>query len=62
MRVIYRGPFAEAADDCGNIYRRGECVTVPAERALALHYGAAADQFLFPAPAGGSGATCSVGG
>jgi catechol 2,3-dioxygenase-like lactoylglutathione lyase family enzyme len=62
VQVLYPGPFAEAIDDCGNVYPRGRTVMVSAERAAALRRGAVADQFLFPAPAGGTGSTCSIRG
>jgi catechol 2,3-dioxygenase-like lactoylglutathione lyase family enzyme len=49
--VVYRGPFAQAADDAGNVLPRGQRASVSAAAAAALHGGAAAGQFLFLPPA-----------
>ncbi|MBY0525371.1 MAG: VOC family protein [Gemmataceae bacterium] len=46
-QVIYRGPFAEAMDDAGNVYLRGRRVTVNAAVADSLSRSAAVEQFLF---------------
>jgi hypothetical protein len=51
--VIYRGPFAQAVDDGGTVYPRGQRVTVSAATAAVLLRGAAAEQFLFPSAIGG---------
>jgi catechol 2,3-dioxygenase-like lactoylglutathione lyase family enzyme len=52
--VIYKGPFREAADEAGRVYRRGERVAVPAATWDQLRQGAAAEQFLFLRPEDGS--------
>ena len=57
--VIYKGPFHEAADEAGNVYRRGQRVAVPAATWDLLRQGAAAEQFLFLQPEDGS---CGAGG
>lgn len=46
-RVLYKGPFAKAADELGNVYPRGERVEVSAVAWDLLRRGAAAEQFLF---------------
>jgi catechol 2,3-dioxygenase-like lactoylglutathione lyase family enzyme len=48
VRVVYKGPFAEAVADDGTVYRRGETATVPEPTAAALRAGPTADQFAFP--------------
>jgi catechol 2,3-dioxygenase-like lactoylglutathione lyase family enzyme len=48
--VIYKGPFREAADEAGHVYRRGERVAVSAATWELLRHGAAAEQFLFIQP------------
>jgi len=53
--VIYKGPFREAVDEAGNVYRRGERVVVPAATWDLLRQGPAAEQFLFLQPEDGSG-------
>jgi catechol 2,3-dioxygenase-like lactoylglutathione lyase family enzyme len=53
--VIYKGPFREAADETGHVYRRGERVAVPAATWDLLRQGAAAEQFLFLQPGDGAG-------
>jgi catechol 2,3-dioxygenase-like lactoylglutathione lyase family enzyme len=51
--VIYKGPFREAADEAGHVYRRGERVAVSAAAWELLRHGAAAEQFQFLHPEGG---------
>jgi hypothetical protein len=46
-RVLYKGPFAEAVDEQGTVYRRGQRVAVSSSTWEQLHAGAAADNFLF---------------
>lgn len=46
-QVVYRGPFAEAMDDAGNVYPRGRQVHVSAAAADSLVRSAAVEQFLF---------------
>jgi catechol 2,3-dioxygenase-like lactoylglutathione lyase family enzyme len=53
--VIYKGPFREAADEAGRVYRRGERVAVPAATWDQLRHGASAEQFLFLQPGAGVG-------
>jgi hypothetical protein len=60
--VVYRGPFAEAIDDAGNVYLRGRRVTVPVDVATLLQQGAAGEQFLFLPPAGAAGDCCGASG
>jgi catechol 2,3-dioxygenase-like lactoylglutathione lyase family enzyme len=55
--VIYKGPFREAKDETGNVYRRGERVAVPSAIWEQLRQGAASEQFLFLEPKAGS-STC----
>ncbi len=45
--VVYKGPFREATDDAGQVYRRGERVTVDRQTLAALSHGPLADQFVF---------------
>jgi catechol 2,3-dioxygenase-like lactoylglutathione lyase family enzyme len=45
--VLYKGPFLEARDDEGNVYRRGERVRVTAQTSDLLRRGPLAEQFLF---------------
>jgi catechol 2,3-dioxygenase-like lactoylglutathione lyase family enzyme len=59
--VLYRGPFAGAVDDAGNVYPRGQRVGVAAAAAAALQAGAAAEQFLFIHPAGEAGCCADEG-
>lgn len=54
-QVIYRGPFAEATDDAGNVFPRGRQVTVNAAVADRLERGAAGEQFSFLKPNAGGG-------
>jgi catechol 2,3-dioxygenase-like lactoylglutathione lyase family enzyme len=49
-QVVYRGPFAQAVDDTGTAYPRGQRVAVSAATWELLRRGAAADQFLFLDP------------
>jgi catechol 2,3-dioxygenase-like lactoylglutathione lyase family enzyme len=56
--VIYRGPFAQAVDDVGNTFPRGQRVTVAAAAAERLQKSAAAEQFLFPKPVSAAAACC----
>lgn len=60
-QVMYRGPFADAIDDFGIVYPRGQRVTVSAAIAAELQGSAVADQFLF-VPAGSPGGSCSTRG
>lgn len=46
-RVLYKGPFAEATDDRGTVYPRGQRVAVSHLTWDQLRRGAAADNFLF---------------
>ena len=48
--AIYLGPLAQVADDFGNVFPRGERVTLNIHDWQALNNGAAAAQFLFLAP------------
>jgi catechol 2,3-dioxygenase-like lactoylglutathione lyase family enzyme len=59
-QVIYRGPFADAADDVGNRFPRGQRVAVGAGAAATLENSAAAEQFLFLQPSEGSGGCCAT--
>jgi catechol 2,3-dioxygenase-like lactoylglutathione lyase family enzyme len=45
--VVYKGPFAEVADEDGTVFRRGERVTVTAAHADNLRQGPNADHFAF---------------
>jgi catechol 2,3-dioxygenase-like lactoylglutathione lyase family enzyme len=54
--VIYKGPFREAADEAGHVYRRGERVTVTSATWDLLRQGAVAEQFLFLRPGDEAGA------
>src|SRR5262249_9066089 len=45
-RILYKGPLEQVVDDDGTVFRRGEPVTLPAERVLAIQQGAAREQFL----------------
>lgn len=45
--VIYKGPFAESADDAGTVYRRGVRTTVSAAQWDELARSVAAPQFVF---------------
>jgi catechol 2,3-dioxygenase-like lactoylglutathione lyase family enzyme len=56
-QVVYRGPFAQAVDDLGNVYPRGQRVSVGAAAAEVLETGAAGSQFLV-LPAAGAPAAC----
>jgi len=47
LHVLYRGPFAEAADDGGNVYPRGQRVAVNRATWNLLQRGVVAEQFLF---------------
>jgi catechol 2,3-dioxygenase-like lactoylglutathione lyase family enzyme len=57
--VIYKGPFAQATDDAGNVYPRGRRVAVGAAAVAALQESAAADQFVFVEAT--ASATCAAG-
>lgn len=46
-RVLYKGPFAEAIDEAGQVYRRGERVEVAESTWEQLRRSPAAEQFLF---------------
>lgn len=46
-RVLYKGPFAEAVDEAGAVYRRGQRVEVSHATWELLRRGAAAENFLF---------------
>jgi hypothetical protein len=56
--VIYKGPFRQATDEAGHVFRRGQRTTVPLAVWEQLRCGAAAGQFLFlqPGEAGACGA------
>jgi len=56
-QVLYRGPCREAVDDAGNVYPRGQRVTVSQAVCDQLRESAAADQFHFVPGA----TTCAVG-
>jgi catechol 2,3-dioxygenase-like lactoylglutathione lyase family enzyme len=56
--VLYKGPFAEAASDDGQIFPRGQRVPVPAATWDLLRKGAAAEQFLFLDPDAPATVTC----
>lgn len=45
--VVYKGPFREAADDAGRVYRRGERVVIDGQTLSRLERGPLADQFVF---------------
>jgi catechol 2,3-dioxygenase-like lactoylglutathione lyase family enzyme len=55
-QVVYRGPFAQATDDAGYVYPRGQRVSIGAAAADVLRRSEAAEQFSFLQP-GGSCAT-----
>jgi catechol 2,3-dioxygenase-like lactoylglutathione lyase family enzyme len=57
--VIYRGPFREAVDDSGNVFPRGQRVTVGFAVAEALQKGSAAEQFLVGNTAEPAADSCS---
>lgn len=57
-RVLYRGPFREAVDFAGNVYRRGERTAVSERTFNELRRGPFAEQFLFAL----EGATGTCGG
>jgi hypothetical protein len=44
----------------GNVYPRGQCVTVSAAAVEVLEKSTAADQFLFPRPAGTAASCCGA--
>jgi hypothetical protein len=46
-RILYKGPFAQVADEQGNIYRRGQWMTVDRTIWNRLRESADPDQFLF---------------
>lgn len=46
-RVLYKGPFAEAVDEAGTVYRRGERVAVSHAAWELLRSSAAAENFVF---------------
>lgn len=56
--VMYRGPFREAADQLGRLYRRGERTAVSEQAFHTLRRGPLAEYFMFAAP----GAIGSCGG
>ena len=45
--MLYKGPFRQVIDDDGQVYPRGERVSVNPARAELLRRGSAAGQFLF---------------
>jgi DNA-binding transcriptional ArsR family regulator len=45
--VVYRGPFRQVVDDHGQVYHRGERVTVAARSAKLLQHGPYAEHFVF---------------
>ena len=45
--VMYKGPFVQASDETGRVFRRGERVHVDAATRRRLQQGAAAGQFAF---------------
>lgn len=51
--ILYRGPFEEAADDDGTIYRRGQRTLVSPEKWHSLQQGPVAEQFVFFPPQAG---------
>jgi catechol 2,3-dioxygenase-like lactoylglutathione lyase family enzyme len=55
--AIYLGPLAQATDDFGNVFPRGEAVSVNIHDWLALKNGAAASQFVLLPPDGGAPAS-----
>ncbi|HVW38096.1 MAG TPA: ArsI/CadI family heavy metal resistance metalloenzyme [Pirellulales bacterium] len=55
-RVLYRGPFREAVDFAGNVYRRGERTPVSERTWNELRRGPFAEQFLFAVQ--GAAGTC----
>lgn len=57
--VLYKGPLSQVSDDQGNVYRRGQRVSVRASTAQMLRQGAAADQFVFFVEGAPSGGCCS---
>lgn len=48
--ILYKGPFAQAIDDLGNVFPRGHRVPVDAATWDLLRRGGAAEQFLFLHP------------
>jgi catechol 2,3-dioxygenase-like lactoylglutathione lyase family enzyme len=63
-QILYKGPFAEVADEEGNVFPRGQRATVPLATWNRLRESAAAEQFLFLQPHGsplaaGSSGSCS---
>jgi catechol 2,3-dioxygenase-like lactoylglutathione lyase family enzyme len=50
--AVYRGPFAQATDDLGVSYRRGERTRIDAATFARLRRGPLADSFAFFAPGG----------
>jgi extradiol dioxygenase family protein len=50
--VIYKGPFAQAVDDAGNVFPRGRRVVVDAATRDLIRSGPAVQQFLFLNPNG----------
>jgi catechol 2,3-dioxygenase-like lactoylglutathione lyase family enzyme len=59
-QVIYRGPFANAADDAGNTFPRGRRVAIAAGAAATLEKSAAAEQFVYLQPAEAAGGCCAT--
>jgi catechol 2,3-dioxygenase-like lactoylglutathione lyase family enzyme len=60
--VLYRGPFAETADDLGNVFPRGRRIPVDESAWNLLRRGGAAEQFLFLDPNAyeTAGSSCSA--
>ncbi|AMV20474.1 ArsI/CadI family heavy metal resistance metalloenzyme [Planctomyces sp. SH-PL14] len=58
--VVYKGPFAQATDDSGQVYRRGVRTVVTAEQEELLARSSAAKSFLFiqDETTCGAGASC----
>jgi len=57
-QLVYRGPFAAAADDAGNQFPRGRPTALDAAAAATLEKSAVAEQFLFLQPADAAGGCC----
>jgi catechol 2,3-dioxygenase-like lactoylglutathione lyase family enzyme len=58
-QVIYKGPFRQATDELGNVFRRGERTTLTAVAWESLRNGSASEQFLFLEPE--TAASCGCG-
>jgi catechol 2,3-dioxygenase-like lactoylglutathione lyase family enzyme len=57
-QVLYKGPFAQAIADSGEVFPRGQRVSVPLAVCNQLRLGPTAEAFLFLEP--GAGASCSL--